>query len=175
VTALPLAALEHLRLPLVETPGVDPTGLRILLRGWEWYGTPLALSRWTTTVFIYNAPATFPAVMRVEHGAEISPDDILLDLTDAATRDRLVRWLAACLGHTTGCTAPHWGRHRDTWALDRTLFRREDRFDDDPRDPYVPALWAIDITDDRRLPDGSRYVDALALVVAIRFVMSQMV
>ncbi len=84
--------------------------------------------------------------------------DPSVDLADASTADRVARWRALqCAGIRVGPTAPAWihlgyGAWGLAWVGGRTTFCRS---------CCLPE--GVDPDDSRRLPDGSRYVDRLAL------------
>jgi len=94
-----------------------------------------------------------------------------LDLTDATGRDHAARWLATLpqYARITGPNndAPRWCRPytgEQIWHL-RSYGCAPFRAEYDTPDPsiVVPSLTDLDPDDDRRLPDGSRWVDAEAM------------
>lgn len=108
---------------------------------------------------------------------------------DAATRDPLARWCAGRLGKSVGSSGPCWGPVANSyegggWGLlprlghGMCIFMRPDWLPLAALPPLVPggesvwvgvpALADIDPADPRLLPDGSRLVDALALVAVAR-------
>lgn len=99
---------------------------------------------------------------------------MMLDLSDASTADRCARWLAGRVGLEVGCTAPGWFFHEAmvAWLLGRGRRDTTRLFaQNGPDIDYVVHTLAdLDPTDDRRLPDGSRYVDRLALALVCRHV-----
>jgi len=125
-------------------------------------------------------------------GSERIPwEDLRLDFSRAEVRDRVARVLSALAG-APGALAPWW-MGRDTFTrgpLDFVLTRPGSWHDRDDtgctidawvrgRAPMhaheraclvveVPALADLDPSDDTRLPDGSRLVDALALAAVYR-------
>jgi len=136
--------LDSLRIPLSALPGFDAVGLRMWL------------------------PDTRASVICLE---DYGDDRWTVTLADASTADRVARWVADRVGMEIGATAPSWQsppresedvvvwtllgstadpHHRRFWLQGFGVAR-------------VPALAGLDYTDDRRLPDGSRYVDRLAL------------
>lgn len=165
----------RLRFPLSCFRGLDPTGLRVFLRGWEWYGTPLATGRATPNVFIYNVPSGFPTVQCVAHGGDVAPDDILLNLEDAATRDRVARWMAQVVGLKVGATAPPI--RVSGWDHADGRKSRHIKIGDDGLHDYRTLSLPDDIddTDERQLFDGCLYVDALAMGIAGKRLVEQMV
>lgn len=100
---------------------------------------------------------------------------VVLDLTDAATRDRCARWLAKQpltlfnrYSQHHGATAPVWrvDEFHEWWelvALDEDMADTSTVLDGDTCD----ALHELDPNDDARLPDGARVVDVLALGIAL--------
>lgn len=82
-----------------------------------------------------------------------------VDLSDAATRDRCARYLAQRVEVDVGSTAPNWGPdafHRGLWWLVG------------PDDGWHREVADLEAYDDRRLPDGSWWVDAAALAAVLR-------
>lgn len=164
---------------LADLPGLDPTGLRIALRGWEWYGRPLTLSGvyqlTPPTVAVYLVPGDHPAARRGDGTAEVSVSDIFLDLSNATTRDRCLRWLATLHGRPVGCAAPSWVASSiwlSHWCLDTSAPDGYVVFGGWPRAGVeavqVPAFLDIDPDDPTALPDGSPLAAALALGAALR-------
>jgi hypothetical protein len=160
----------RLRVPLAALDGFDPVGLRC--------GEDLD----------HEAGVCTHTTEAGEHVWLVYSDDdtwdwlprgvVFVDLADPATADRVARWLAARVGLEVGCTAPRWNHsgRRGTWAItgdaDAALFHGSEpprnwrgRTRWKPAEIVVPALAALDPSDDRRLPDGSRYVDRLALAL----------
>ena len=94
-------------------------------------------------------------------------DWLSLDLTDATGRFHLRKWIGEqvrSIGIEWGCCSVAIGGDGVYWMLGGVAFHCLDgitfRCLDAKR---VPALATIDPNDDRRLPDGSKVVDALAL------------
>ena len=109
-------------------------------------------------------------------GCEDEPDAesrscVHLDLTDATGRDHALWWLAKTSDvYWMFCGLAHPGDRTFGWEFrsasgtpehgGRRVFGSVDL----PwQGTYVPALADLDPNDDRRLPDGSRWVDAEAL------------
>lgn len=153
---------HDLLLPLSEVPGLDATGL--------------------------------PALLADGHRGVILPGGVLfhldrrqvylagnvrgIDLADSATRDRVVRWVAGRLGLTLGSsTAPEWFGRRGAWELNpgtgspdiEVVFVRPVGSYSGAYGPIVPTLAELDCDDDARLPDGSRAVDARALLLVAQW------
>jgi hypothetical protein len=89
------------------------------------------------------------------------PRDLELDLTDATGRAHAAWWLAGAVGasHATrdemgGVELIIDGRGDGCWGAPLCRFIPEGT---------VPALANIDPNDSRKIPDGSRWVDAMAL------------
>ena len=128
------------RITLGEVPGLDPVGL------WLYEGDYAGLC--------------------FRDGPELGRDEAVIDLSDAATRDRCLRWLAGRVVLEVGCGAPGWVDSFGGWWV---LFIHDDDLYVISGDNY-PAIADLDPTDDTRLPDGSRLVDALALAAVLRHV-----
>ena len=161
----------RLLIRLSELPGLDPVGLWVYNRA----GAPqgLCADAYGPTVVADGRCSILPG-RGVEH----------LSLADAATRDRCLRWLAGRVELDVGCGAPSWAaawvpsppwKHRlpphRHWVL--TMYARGNGLAGPsltfgPGTTGVPALADLDPTDDTRLPDGSRLVDALALAAVLR-------
>ncbi len=161
----------RLLIPLAELPGLDPVGLVVHSRS---YGELMCLG------WCYDAPDRNIRVVRnagpwprgwglvsAWHG------EYALDLSDAATRDRCLRWLAGRVELPKGCGAPTWKWHSALrcWLLSDGdghchTFARDWLY----VEHHVPTLADLDPTDDTRLSDGSRLVDALALAAVLRHV-----
>lgn len=185
VSAITAEEMAALWVPLASLPGFDPVGLRVLVRAETAVLTDIASGG--------VGPAEGPVWRGCwvwwadSSGHEDSVDlvdwsEVILDLADASTRDRVARWLAGRVGFAVGCTAPDWiptlkfglgsggiGYRDDGgyWTLccsSRTEHFRAPKgstglkaFDE------VPGLVSVDPHDAHRLPDDSRYADALAL------------
>ena len=148
-----------LRVALSDLPGFDPVGLRVLDPNGELGSYVATYADEVHVMLDGRANAT---------GGLVLDEDVDLDLSDAATRDRLARWLAARVGLEVGCTAPRWFWHvaMRCWVLGhgRLESSRSFSFDGRVTDHEVPPLSDLDgADDDTRLPDGSRLVDAVAL------------
>lgn len=114
-------------------------------------------------------------VYRSGSGPWMAEDELFVSTSDARTRDALARWVAGRVGLSPSATAPSW--HPDNyeapswrlsaWYTEAAWFRApySANFRGMPilGEYIVPALAALDARDARRLPDGSRLVDALAL------------
>jgi len=150
-----------LRIPLTALPGLDATGLS----AWA------ADERW-----LVAGDGGHKGVDLIGWGlSDVAPMPraiVALDLADASTRDRVARWAARRVGLEVGSTAPAWFHcGYSVWALAAHLVSR--RFsptrlpESAPQvvgvNHQLPSLWSVDPTDDTRLPDGSRLVDAVAL------------
>jgi hypothetical protein len=147
--------MGRLRFGLAALDGFDPVGLT-LGRGGEWAAC-VAYGHSDGTVLLVRGAGTRHVVTEWWPLAGFE-----VDLADAATRDRVARWLAARVGLEVGSTAPGWETgdiEPVEWVLVGT--RIGDHFTPDS----VPALAAVDPDDRRRLADGSLYRDALALAL----------
>lgn len=108
---------------------------------------------------------------------------LALDLAEVSGRNRAATWLAGGVwpaGQTSlvsGCTAPTWSMGEAAWRLakgkDTCLFLAELSRGDEATLQWlggaakrVPAFALLNRADPRRLADGSRWVDARALVLA---------
>ncbi len=171
--------LAHLRVPLSALPGLDPVGLR--LRAGEG-----AMMAYDPAIYV----ALSGGVMVFDWSHDGTPDlamlahaFVCLDHPEGA--DRVARWLAARVRLEVGCTAPLWsvcslGWASIGWALTqrdaegetvcRTFASRYHGGDIDALAPISDATALASESGSRRLPDGSRYVDRLALaLVAVHF------
>lgn len=137
-------------------------------------------------VNVHDAEAAIVHVVRPGEG-----DDLCVTTADASTRDRLAWWCAGRLDMRLQTNAPSlhvWsaGTNRTPtlkcagavlttsgagWKDNRAFFSHEPEVwerDLMGRGPAVVALAELDPDDPRLLPDGSRYVDALAWVAIAR-------
>lgn len=175
-----MTADPRLLVPLAKLPGLDPVGLPVRGRGMDSTTDPLG---WAVGPTLTQTQTGRNGRLVARPSAESDgiafgnwewDDTLYLDLSDAATRDRCLRWLAGRVGLEVGCGAPRWAPWPDqmaSWELDSTITW-------DPMAPVegregkafrgCPALVDLDPTDDTRLPDGSRLVDALALAAVLR-------
>lgn len=134
----------RLLIPLAELPGLDPVGL--FLRDGDRVG------------LCFCDDVTAPG-----------RNDVTLDLADAATRDRCLRWLAGRVGLDTRGRCPWWWATTTVgWGLGYGARGRWEAFGAAGAWNEVPALADLDPTDDTRIRDGSRLVDALALAAVLR-------
>ena len=101
--------MSDLLVPLASLPGFDPVGLRVASTA-----TDNAKFPGLRGLFVAHADCDEVRVLWVaDDGPENWPAaQVLLDLADAATRDRLARYVAGRVGLEVGSTAP-------TWAPDR--------------------------------------------------------
>lgn len=92
---------------------------------------------------------------------------LALDLTDATGRAHAAWWLASAVGLHSPTTS-RWSPGASVWTIEcdaqstpwvRTFTPTDLLWSGE----QVPALDDLDPNDDRRLPDGSRWVDAEAL------------
>jgi hypothetical protein len=161
--------MGRLRVPLAALPGLDPVGLDLVALGqgewavhvldadgpWPQHDLLVYDGRWRTTESWWL------------HGDGPELTTWAVDLADAATRDRVARQLAGRVGLEVGCTAPSFDRTPVGWALvgphDCIIYAEPDADLDEFVE--VPALADLDPADDRRLPDGSIYRDALAQAI----------
>lgn len=137
--------LARLRVPLSALPGLDPVGLRVY---------------WSSFSSVIVGPQDHDGLYPVhhEHGVGCLSEGFL-HLSDAATRDRCARYLAQRVEVDVGSTAPNWGPdafHRGLWWLVG------------PDDGWHREVADLEAYDDRRLPDGSWWVDAAALAAVLR-------
>lgn len=145
----------RLRVPLASLPGFDPVGLRINAGS---YGKGLCtgaspiIAAWRFLCDDGSAGGADGGALRV-------------DLADASTADRVARWVAGRVDFEVGCTAPDWHHGTDHDGNGGWLLFWFD--DGDSAEYYFgyPELEGLDWEDPRRLPDGSRYVDRLALAL----------
>lgn len=99
--------------------------------------------------------------------------ELTLDLSRAECRDRVARVVAAGRWPMqVQSTALRWGTRipeERAWVLGGAWVYTS--CVEEPDEVLVPALADLDPTDDTRLPDGSRLVDALALAAVARHVL----
>ena len=123
-------------------------------------------------------------------------DTLEMDLTDATGRAHAAWWVAGMFNMNIFCVAPILWHREQPWVHDWILEAGDQEMafgvqaslddlldsvgpDDWSDDPLVtglvvvPALAHLDPTDDTRLPDGSRRVDALALKAVVEHLISQ--
>lgn len=164
---LTTADLARLRVPLASLPGLDPVGL--VVATWTGYhrNDPEPSGRELFALWSPNDGA--PLV--VERGVGLRRRyRVEADLSDRSTRNRVAEWLAGRVGLEVGSTAPVWVGYIDGWRLLGTEHTQGNLrlFTWDTggtRTATVPALADLHPVDDRRLPDGSRFVDAWALAL----------
>lgn len=128
--------------PVAEYPGVDVVGLYVQSGG----RSLLAVGDDGEHVWTHA------------DGGKHRRADVWLDLADPAVRDRLLRRLADALGCRPSCAVSWdvvegWYRANGARAIDASFARRVAK----------ASGWAVE----DRLADGSRYVDALALSLAV--------
>lgn len=151
--------------------GMDPIGLYVRTIDLEGEGTLVGHSQER-------------AVYVDDEGDRWAPlAELTVSTAEAATRDRLVRWIRSrLLSGPGGSTAPGWGPAKGAgknpvWSLSvnggAVVFSAVPNGHHTPRAPrhVVPALADLDPWDPRALPDGSRLIDAIALAVVVRHAM----
>lgn len=162
----------RLLVPLADLDGFDPVGLYVLIR------TPGASDR-RTLMGDYS-----PNVCHVhERGVgvtvwldldETECPSILLDFSNASTRDRYLRWLADEVGLKLGSGAPMWESHYDSgwsdkstdgWHLSTSMWEDGNEYD---APVWLASMLGLDPRDNSLLPDGSKLVDAIALAESRR-------
>jgi hypothetical protein len=185
--------MGRLRVPLAALPGLDVRGLLLwptreelhrrdlamfrtfsdgsaagaqLPTGIEWIGVTRDTSDHALAGYVVTH-TDFASRHGIVANFRGGPVDV--DLADAATRDRVARWLAARVGLNTSGRCPWWFTlapvaSRPGWGLAYGPHGSYETFGPG-RETEVPALVGLNGADDRRLPDGSRYVDALALAL----------
>ena len=166
MTALTAEEMGRLLVAPSAVQGLVPIGLRVV--------SPGGRSGWVVPFGLHSDRYQIATPDGLESGTEcIDWDDLddkwSYDLQDASTADRVARWLAARVGLEVGCTAPGWYYHEGGWYLAG-----------DECWTGIPSLAAAgnyvaglpfserrlgELADHRRLPDGSRYVDRLALAL----------
>jgi hypothetical protein len=111
--------------------------------------------------------------------------DIALDLSLPEVRDRVARVLARVVGLECGSTAPGWSTEGNDyfdpeWCLAHPVWTHRTRYFipakewgrlyHHDRAIIVPSLSTLDPSNPASLPDGSRWVDARALVLVAQHV-----
>lgn len=168
---------------LDELPGFVATGLVVRVSGPDpqvAQGEPPP-KRWTPDIW-WDA-IVLPDGRRYAYGIGLPVEGVAyLDFSDAATRDRAVRWLGSrTLGEDKpSTTAPRWGViSNDRFSAVTLVCLRRGRRTFCSKNLYVlegidteviPALADVDLYSLDELPDGSFLADALALVVVCRHV-----
>lgn len=158
--------MGRLRVPLASLAGFDPVGLVvdgavIVSRAEEQDNDEAG---WAAE-FATLPPPSLLAIATVEGVRFRVAAEVSVTLADASTADRVARWVAGRVGLEVGCTAPGWREGRQGglglpgWLLDTGDGSKFFTYDSLP---VVRAFW---MDDDRLLPDGSRYVDRLALAL----------
>ncbi len=106
---------------------------------------------------------------------------LVLTAADEDTADRLARYVAPSLADAnlgSGCTAPSWyyGNPRSAhiqqeditaWWLESSDPTVSPDFYDRENFPFA-GIEEVDATDERRLPDGSKYIERLGLLYLAR-------
>ena len=151
------AELAMLRVPLSSLPGFDPVGL-VLHHHSGWSGFAIGRSPRGSLV-CYSSGVS-----------QLEPAAAEIDLADSATADRVARWAAAQVELATDCTAPGWRYLPDSVGWWLAAPDGAGWFFPVSSLPLVKVFWA---DDDRLLPDGSRYVDRLALALVAVYLGSQ--
>lgn len=169
-----MTADPRLLVKLSELPGIDPAGL-IGRR----FGPYLTTGQFEEVVYVvrWSGLGASDECDVVRMGALYRcVSGLSIDLSDAATRDRCLRWLAGRMGLAVGCGAPMWEAHvdhgwgpksTDGWHLSTSMWEDGAEYD---APAWLASALGIDPRDDTRLPDGSRIVDALALAAVLRHV-----
>lgn len=178
-------------LPLSAAPGLDPVGLFVHAEDADGDPHPAGyhvgrkpFARRLSSFGDLSAFDWADAVID-EHGGLVRVgwlQEPSVSLADAATRDRLERWepLRTFLHalpeqrvvflHFRRSAIDRYASAAVFRCLDFLAAGYVDRW---VRPDAVPALDALDPSDDARLPDGSRLVDALALAAVARHVGGQ--
>ena len=86
-------------------------------------------------------------------------DSIALDLTEATGRAHAAMAITRRMEDFTG-----WHPWRGSWGNGEVMWGAPGAHS---ADVHLPALADLDITDDTRLHDGSRLVDAMALAIVL--------
>lgn len=163
-------------------PGLDAFGLRVAT--WTGYHRN-DLKPSGRELFLCVTRDGEPLVFDPVAQGQRLRDHVAFDLADASTRDRIARWVAGRVGLEVAATAPDWlptlkyglgsggiGYRNDGgyWTVAARSHTRHFRAPVDTTLLHVfdevPGLVGVDPHDDRRLSDGSHYVDALALARA---------
>ncbi len=155
-----------LLLPLSACPGLDASGL------WVRDTNPAGYRRLVVETDDGEAPSRAIVLERTDRVPEpVERGELLLDLADASTRDRVARLVAERLGKAIDSTAPLWYQYSESWELytweseKDVIFVRPVGTYSRAYGPIVPALAEVDPADERTLPDGSRWADARALLL----------
>lgn len=157
----------RLLVPLSNVPGLNPVGLNVYLTG----------PNSCCGIFIdFRDSDECGIVECADDGVGVFPlSDVRLDLSDATTRDRCLRWLAEKVGLKVAGRCPWWwalgpvggrlgGQHG--WGLGYSTHSQYWSFGVG-RITECPALNGLDSRNDTCLPDGFRLVDALALAAVV--------
>lgn len=151
--------MERLRVRLADLPGFDPLGLLAYHNG--------ALH------ILYDASAVPVDAARL---SKPGFQQVYVSTIHARTRDALARWCAVQVQAKSTpldvtrarlqSTAPTWERHPASWGWRLRFFLTEVSLTSNDAE----WTWVSDLKpdDDRRLPDGSRWVDAAALAAVAR-------
>lgn len=137
--------LGRLLVPLTALRGFDE------VYGLEIYGLGMCLDQDAETI------RTWSHNQAVRHQRDMCE----IDLADAATADRIARWVAGRVGFEHAATAPNWG----TSGSDHPVHGPSRYAYLGDSDHHFDLPDDFDDTDDRRLPDGSMYADRLALAL----------
>ena len=138
-------------------------------------GSPVITHDGPGVVLYVDGDAVLVYVERLHAIAVFSADALEMDLADATGRAHVAWWLGAQFGLSLPPLAWWWSAPR-AGGLFVVGDTNEGRAEfgppsDSPLSPgwwvLVPALAHLDPTDDTRLPDGSRLVDALALKAVV--------
>lgn len=162
----------YLLVPLSDMPGLSPVGLNVYLTG---------INSCCGIFIDFRDSGECGIVECADDGVGVFPlADVRLDLSDATTRDRCLRWLAGRVGLEVAGRCPWWFALQPVtssssralhhgWGLAYSAGSQYWSFGVG-RITECPALSSLDSRDDTRLPDGSRLVDALALAVVVHHV-----
>lgn len=160
--------MERLRVRLADLPGFDPVPLFAYLLGDDEEEAWVVVGDGSTRGVKY-------AILWSGSTRDVPLSDVWVSTADARTRDALARWVAGRVGMSPASTAPAWhvgDPAPGTWNL-RWWYTEFVTFHAPRPSSYrgtkvsseheVSALGGLDSADPRRLPDGSRWVDAAAL------------
>ena len=166
--------MERLRVRLADLPGFDAGDE-------EWETASRRFARHCMRQLALNhgldEPDDYELIAINDAFDDALPEREYVSTADARTRDALARWVAERVNVSIGCTiAPgfYWWDHDLSEGEEPAWILQSIEPEARGYHGWTRArVLGLDPTDDRLLPDGSRWVDAAALAAVVRHVGGQ--